>query len=200
MNSDQTALILIGYQNDYFSSRGVLHNVIEESARLNNVLNNTVALLNAIASTSILRVATPIFFTSNYEELIEPVGILKTIQEVGAFRCGTFGAEMSAELQPFAESILQIPGKQGFNAFAKTNLDFLFKKKGITNLILAGAVTSICIDSTGRHAHERGYHVTVLSDCTSARTMFEQQFYCENIFPLYADVMTHIELLQQLGC
>jgi nicotinamidase-related amidase len=198
MKPEQTALLLIGYQNDYFSPDGILYSVIEESAKLNNVLCNTSELLNAIAATSVLSVATPIFFTPTYEELIEPVGILRTIREVGAFQTGTFGAEMSEELQPFAENILEIPGKQGFNAFARTNLDVLFKKRGIANLVLAGAVTSICIDSTGRYAHERGYHVTVLSDCTSARTMFEQRFYCENIFPLYAEVLSHVELLHRL--
>lgn len=199
MNPQQTALLLIGYQNDYFSPEGVLHCVIEESAKLNNVLSNTVTLLSALASTSVLSVATPIFFTSTYEELIEPVGILKTIKQAGAFQAGTVGAEMSKEIQPFKEHILEIPGKQGFNAFDKTNLDFLFKKKGIVNLVLAGAVTSICIDSTGRYAHERGYHVTVLSDCTSARTVFEQDFYCENIFPLYADVIQHKDFLQRIS-
>ncbi|MGG6285957.1 cysteine hydrolase family protein [Leptolyngbya sp. AN03gr2] len=198
MKSDQTALLLIGYQNDYFSPQGALHCVIEESARLNNVLCNTATLLNAIASSPVLSVATPIFFTSTYEELTEPVGILKTIRDVKEFQSGTFGAEMSQELQPFAENILEIPGKQGFNAFDKTNLDYLFKKRGITNIVLAGAVTSICIDSTGRYAHERGYRVTVLSDCTSARTSFEQNFYCENIFPLYAEVMSCTELVHCL--
>jgi nicotinamidase-related amidase len=198
MKSDQTALLLIGYQNDYFSPQGALHCVIEESARLNNVLCNTATLLNAISSSSVLSVATPIFFTSTYEELTEPVGILKTIRDVKAFQSGTFGAEMNQELQPFAENILEIPGKQGFNAFDKTNLDYLFKKRGITNIVLAGAVTSICIDSTGRYAHERGYRVTVLSDCTSARTVFEQNFYCENIFPLYAEVMRYTDLIHSL--
>jgi hypothetical protein len=31
-----------------------------------------------------LIVETPIFFTSSYEEIVEPIGILKTIKEVGA--------------------------------------------------------------------------------------------------------------------
>jgi nicotinamidase-related amidase len=199
MNPSQTALLLIGYQNDYFSPQGVLYQVIEESTRLNNVLCNTVELLQSVTSTPVLSVTTPIFFSSTYEELTDPVGILKTIKEAGAFQTNTFGSQIIPEIKPFEAHILEIPGKQGFNAFDKTNLDFLFKKKGIVNLVLAGAVTSICIDSTGRYAHERGYHVTVLSDCTSARTAFEQKFYCENIFPLYAEVMSHADFLQRIS-
>ncbi len=55
-------------------------------------------------------------------------------------------------------------------------------------------MTSICIDSTGRAAHERGYRVSVLKDCTAGRTDFEQDFYCDKVFPLYAQVIDSEEL------
>jgi nicotinamidase-related amidase len=59
-------------------------------------------------------------------------------------------------------------------------------------------VTSLCIDSTGRAAYERGYDVTVLSDCTSGRTPAEQQFFCENVFPLYGAAVPSVELVPEL--
>lgn len=198
MESHKTALILIGYQNDYFSPDGILYGVIEESSKVTNVIANTVHLLECLASTPTLIITTPIFFTSNYEELIDPIGILNTIKEVNAFQMGTPGSETIKELHSFENRILEVPGKRGFNAFINTNLNEILKEKGITDVVIAGAVTSICIDSTGRSAHEKGYHVIILSDCTSARTVFEQGFYCSNIFPLYAEVMTHTELLSHL--
>jgi nicotinamidase-related amidase len=199
MEPQKTALILIGYQNDYFSPDGILYGVIEESSKVTNVIANTVHLLQCLASTPALIITTPIFFTSNYEELIEPIGILKTIKEVNAFQMGTPGSEPIQELDPFQARILEVPGKRGFNAFINTNLDEVLKERAITDVVIAGAVTSICIDSTGRSAHEKGYHVKILSDCTSARTVFEQGFYCSSIFPLYAEVMTHTELLSHLA-
>lgn len=199
MKPEQTALILIGYQNDYFSPSGILHSIIEESSKVTNVLANTVHLLQCLASTSVLTITTPIFFTPDYEELIDPIGILKKIKDVGAFQMGTTGSQTIEELIPFADQILEVPGKRGFNAFINTNLNEVLKEKGITNVVIAGAVTSICIDSTGRFAQENGYNVTILRDCTSARTVLEQEFYCDNIFPLYAQVMTHTLLLDQLN-
>ncbi|RUS97407.1 hypothetical protein DSM106972_085100 [Dulcicalothrix desertica PCC 7102] len=199
MESHKTALILIGYQNDYFSPNGILYGVIEESSKVTNVIANTVHLLQCLASTAALIITTPIFFTSNYEELIDPIGILNTIKEVNAFQMGTPGSETIEELYPFKDRIMEVPGKRGFNAFINTNLDEILKEKRITDVVLAGAVTSICIDSTGRSAHEKGYRVIILSDCTSARTVFEQGFYCSSIFPLYAEVMTHTELLSHLA-
>ena len=77
-------------------------------------------------------IATPIFFTPNYQELVEPVGILKTIKEVGAFQAGTKGSQMIDELLPFHSRILEVPGKRGFNAFMNTNLDMILHEKEIT--------------------------------------------------------------------
>ncbi|MBK1987050.1 cysteine hydrolase family protein [Sphaerospermopsis aphanizomenoides BCCUSP55] len=198
MNISQSALILIGFQNDYFDRDGILYSVIEESSQANDVVNNTVNLLRKIIATPILIITTPIFFTPDYSELFEPVGILKTIKEMKAFRQGTKGAEMIAEFREFEDRILEIPGKRGLNAFSNTDLDSVLKSKNITNVILAGTVTSICIDSTGRYAHEQGYQVQILSDCTSSRTIFEHEFYTSQIFPLYAQVSTSSQLLIDL--
>jgi nicotinamidase-related amidase len=199
MDPQHTALVLIGYQNDYFATDGVLYSVIEEASRVTGTLANTVDLLEHLSSTPVLIVATPISFTSDYSELTDPVGILKTVKEMGAFKAGTKGAETVSELRRLGEQITEVPGKRGLNAFSNTDLENLFQQRGITNVAIAGVVTSICVDSTGRSAFERGYKVSILSDCTSGRTTFEQDFYCENVFPLYAEVLDHNQFLIRLG-
>lgn len=198
MDLNNTALLLIGFQNDYYSSDGILNSVIEASAKASNTVRNTIQLIQHLAETPILIISAPIFFTKNYEELVDPVGILKTVKDVGAFQEKTKGSQTIEELRPFQERILEVPGKRGLNAFVNTNLDEILQKRNIRHLVLAGAVTSICIDSTGRSAYEKGYYVSVLSDCISARTVFEQEFYIENVFPLYANTLTSEELLEQL--
>ena len=92
MDPERTALVLIGYQNDYFAADGVLSQVIEESSRVTGNLAHTVDLLQRLYPSPILVVATPIVFTPDYRELIEPVGILKTVKELRAFRAETKGA------------------------------------------------------------------------------------------------------------
>jgi len=195
MNLKRTALVMIGFQNDYFSSEGILNGVIEASSKVTGVKENTLHLLERHGANFGVVVSTPIFFTESYAELQEPVGILQTIREVGAFKQGTFGARTIPELERFADLIHEIPGKRGLNAFSNTDLDALLRRMGIDRVVLAGTVTSICIDSTGRDAFERGYKVTILSDCTSGRTVAEQDFYCAQIFPLYATVSSSTTLL-----
>lgn len=194
MNLKNTALILIGLQNDYFAQDGILHGVIEESTRVNGVVNNIVSLLERVGDEFGAVITTPIYFTRNYSELQNPVGILKAVKDANAFQKGTNGAAMIKELLPFRHLITEVSGKQGLNGFINTHLEATLREKGIKRVVLAGAVTSVCIDSTGRSAAEKGFDVTVLSDCTSGRTLFEQEFYCENIFPLYAEVRSSYTL------
>lgn len=198
MDPATTAVVLIGYQRDYFASDGILHGFIEGEAGLDAALANTMDLLERLGPTSVTLVSTPIVFTPDYRELVDPVGILAAIKGIGAFRAGSPGAATIDELRRFGERIIELPGKRGLNAFSNTELDAVLRARGIADVVLAGAVTSICIDSTGRSAHERGYKVSVLSDCTSARTRLEQQFFCESIFPLYAQVLDHDQLLERL--
>ncbi len=199
MNEDNTALLLIGYQNDYFAEDGILRHVIENSADTHNVLNNTISLLEQIESSRTLIVSTPIVFTRNYEELSEATGVLKAIKEAGAFKDGTQGAETVPQFHRFKDRILNLPGKRGLNAFSNTNLSQILAQRRIRHIVIAGVVTSICIDSTGRAAHDQGLQVSILSDCSCGRTAFEQEFYCQQVFPLYASVLGHQQFSAKLG-
>ena len=199
MNKKNTALILIGYQNDYFAKDGILTSVIEESANTNKCLENTLNVLDFSSKSNLLAISTPIIFTEGYEELVQPAGILKTIKDVEAFKSGEKGSKVIPEILKYGDSVLEIPGKRGLNAFSNTTLDEILKKNCIENLIMLGVVSSVCIDSTARSAFELGYNVTILSDCTAGRTTFEQDYYCENIFPIYANVINHKTFLSKIN-
>ena len=153
-------------------------------------------MLEQLVQSDATLIQTPIIFTEDYSELVDPVGILKAIVDVQAFKAGAPGSEIIDEFKAYGDKIITVAGKRGLNAFSNTQLDTLLMEKDIEQVVLAGAVTSICIDSTGRAAHERGYQVSVLSDCTASRTKMEQTFYCEQIFPLYAAVTDSISLLR----
>lgn len=193
-----TALLLIGFQNDYFSKQGLLNSLVSESSHITGVLENTFKLIETHSDKFKEIISTPICFTDDYNELTNPVGILSAIKEVGAFKKGTFGAQEIAQIKTLSHIITSIPGKRGLNAFSNTKLENYLRKSNIDHIVLSGTVTSICIDSTGRAAHEKGFRVSILSDCTSSRTPFEQQFYCENVFPLYANVVDSQEVISIL--
>ncbi|MCA3069696.1 MAG: cysteine hydrolase [Rhodocyclaceae bacterium] len=194
MDYKHTALILVGYQNDYFAKDGILRGVVEEPGRVDEVLTNTLALIRRLVPTDVSILSTPIVLTPDYRALASPVGILHAIKESGAFAAGTHGAQSIPELKAFGDRIQYVKGKVGFNAFSDTLLDDELKSRDIREVLLAGMVTSLCIDSTGRAAYERGYSVKVLSDCTSARTTIEQSYFCSSVFPLYGAVVSSAEV------
>ena len=165
---------------------------------MSDVLATTLNLLRELRDTDVLFVATPIVLSSTYRAMAEPVGILNTRKEVGAFAEGTVGAENIPEFAEFGDRIMYVDGKVGFNAFATTPLDEVLRSRGIRHVLVCGMVTSLCIDSTGRAAYERGFDVLIISDCSSARTALEQDFYCSSVFPLYARTITAEEFATEL--
>lgn len=199
MDPKTTALILVGFQNDYFAEDGILRGVVEEPNRVDQTLTSTIELVTRLAETDTLIISTPIILEPNYRAMASPVGILNTIKETGAFKAGSKGADTIPELLAFGDRIQYVSGKIGFNAFANTDLDRVLRERGIKDVLVCGMVTSLCIDSTGRAAYERGYHVTILSDCSSGRTRAEHDFFCQNIFTLYGDVASNEQLLEKMA-
>ncbi|MCP4179493.1 MAG: cysteine hydrolase [bacterium] len=199
LKPEETALILIGFQNDYFAEKGILHNVIKSTASRKNILSKTVKLISELKSLDCMIYHTPILFSSNYNELPNPIGLMAKIKEVGAFKRNTFGGETVSEIKNLKnKAVEEIYGKTGFNAFNGTNLHSVLSSQGIKNVAFAGVVTSICIDSSSRAAFEYKYNTFIISDCIGGRNDFEDKYYCKEIFPLFAKTITSNELINEM--
>lgn len=57
------------------------------------------------------------------------------------------------------------------NSFHATNLHELLQGKNVKNLVVAGFMTHMCINSTARGAFNLGYNVVVPADCTATRDL-----------------------------
>jgi nicotinamidase-related amidase len=61
--------------------------------------------------------------------------------------------------------------KQYPNSFVQTDLDERLKTMGATNLVLAGFMTHMCVNSTARGAFNLGYAPTVVAAATATRAL-----------------------------
>lgn len=156
MNPKTTALVLIEYQNDFTTPKGVFHDGVKGVMQSNNMLANTVDVVKRARDAGATVMHAPISFAEGYGELTgKPYGILKGVVDNKAFRKGSWGAAIVDVLTPQSGDIV-IEGKRGLDAFPSTNLDFILRSKGIQTVVLGGFLTNCCVESTMRSAYERG--------------------------------------------
>ncbi|MFN7724200.1 MAG: cysteine hydrolase family protein [Rubrivivax sp.] len=79
---------------------------------------------------------------------------------------GEPGHAIVPEVAPIAgELVIDKPGK---GAFYATALQAELQARGITQLVVGGVTTEVCVQTTLREANDRGYEALLVEDCTES--------------------------------
>lgn len=84
--------------------------------------------------------------------------------------------DVTAPIGQIAEIVAPIDGetvivKKFPSAFEQTELDAVLKKLGVENVLYAGFMTHMCVNSTARASFNRGYGNTVVASATATRAI-----------------------------
>jgi nicotinamidase-related amidase len=92
--------------------------------------------------------------------------------ESRAFVPGTWGAELSPELEPRLDQPTERHfQKDVYGAFTGTGLEEWLRAQGVDELLVAGFYAHMCLSTTVREALVRGFRVTVDPEATGARDL-----------------------------
>jgi nicotinamidase-related amidase len=143
-----TALVLVDIQNDYFPGGSMALEGMDAAAA------NAAKLLAA------------------FRERQAPVVHVRHLSvRPGAtfFVPGTPGAEIHASVRPAAgEPVVE---KNFPNGFRGTDLAERLRAAGADSLVIAGAMSHMCIDATTRAAFDLGFKCTVAEDACATRAL-----------------------------
>ena len=147
----KTALLLIDIQNDYFPGGAM------ELAGMSQAAAGARELLEAFR-----KARRPVFHVQH----------LALGPGAAFFRPGTTGVEINDSVRPLpGEALVR---KHYPNAFRDTGLLEVLQSAGVEEVIIAGAMSHMCIDATTRAAFDYGFTCTVIHDaCASRDVVFE---------------------------
>lgn len=109
---------------------------------------------------------------------------------------GEPGAQVIPALAPRAGEI--ISPKRVYGAFDFTGLDEQLKALGVTEVVVSGQHTHICVRHTSYGALIRGYDVIVASDAVCAFEGVDEQAALEYLTMAYGATITTVDALTQV--
>lgn len=144
-----TALMIIDIQNDYFpNGKMELHNAEQAASNAAKILE---------------------WFRQNNKDNIFHVQHIAKNPSATFFLPDTEGVLIHASVKPLDSESITI--KHSANSFLNTDLEKKLRERNITNLVIVGMMTHMCIDTTVRAASDLGFQVVLIEDACATKAL-----------------------------
>jgi nicotinamidase-related amidase len=168
------ALLIIDMQRDFLEPGGFGDALGNDVSQLRRAIGPNQALLAAWRAAEL----TVIHTREGHRADLADLPHCKLIRGGGAMRIGDEGPmgrilvrgaeghDIIPELYPLpGEPVIDKPGK---GAFFATDLHAILQNRGITQLVVTGVTTEVCVNTTIREANDRGYDCLAVEDCCAS--------------------------------
>lgn len=184
------AFILIECQNEWLSPNGKLQRLIEDRELFDLSVINISKCLKFARHLKMPIAHVGLRFQKGYPELANgKSGLNKAIPIFGTFPLDEFGSQFYEPFQPI-EGEFVVMGRTGSSGFAGSNLDVWLRNNKIEEVYLIGYATHVCVESTLREAHDKGYRPILISDASSAFNRRQQDYVINDIVHHFGEHIT----------
>ena len=174
MQPAKTALLIIDMQRDFLEPGGFGEMLGNDVSQLRRAIAPNKNLLEAWRAAGLKVLHTREGHRPDLSDLPPAKKVrgkgTKTIGDTGPMGRilirGEPGQDIIPELYPLpGEPVIDKPGK---GAFFATDLHAILQNLGITQLVVTGVTTEVCVNTTVREANDRGYECLVPEDCVGS--------------------------------
>jgi nicotinamidase-related amidase len=177
INKSDTAVLITDPQNDFLSEEGVTWELVGESVKENNTVENIEKLLKIAKDKGFEVFVSPHYYYPTDHEWKFGGTVEKMMHDIKMFdRSGALslegfsgsGADWLERYRPLIEdgkTVVVNPHK----VYGPENNDLILqlRKRGISKIILAGMSANLCVEAHMRELLEQGFEVTVVKDATA---------------------------------
>jgi nicotinamidase-related amidase len=194
----KSALVLIETQNEWMHPDGKLNKALVKDKEMMQIsIANIEKVLDYVRENGIEVIHVGLRFQKGYPELANgKSGLRKAIPNAGTFPINEFGSQFYETVKPIEGEFI-VTGRVGASGFTGSNLDAYLRNNKIENLYLVGYATHVCVESTLRDAHDKGYNTYVISDATSAFNRMQQDYVLNEIVHHFGEHLTTSEFVNE---
>ena len=171
---ERCALLIIDMQRDFLEPDGFGEMLGNDVSQLRRTIEPNRVLLAAWRAAGLAVVHTREGHRPDLSDLPPSKKVrghgTKTIGDAGPMGRilirGEAGHDIIPELYPLPlEPIIDKPGK---GAFFATDLPAILQNRGLTQLVVTGVTTEVCVNTTVREANDRDYECLIPEDCVGS--------------------------------
>lgn len=188
-----TALLLVDVLNDFLAKDGKVTAAIGPMVEKLELKANLQRLLDGVRQAGVKTFYVPHGLDDHsFDDVPHLLPTFQTAMTNKVFWKGEYGSQFYAPLRP-REGDIVISQHRMFDGFIGTDLLEQLQAHGIEHVVLAGLTSHTCVEGTGRHALEAGFHVTFLTDAVAEFTDAAHRAAIDISYPTFGHVVTTID-------